>query len=364
MLGGALTMDIAVHGGPDSGPPIPHDFSSNANPLGAPESVMQAIQSADRQRYPDPHYLALRESLGQALCVPATRVLPTAGSSEAIRRLTLAAQVRGVRQVLLPQPGYGDYGSAALALGLQVQRYMSGQDLLERMSMLAEPALAWLCEPCNPTGASLPAPFWPTLAELASQRGVALALDRAYEPLRLVGQDPVPAAVADQCWQLCSPNKALGLTGVRAGHVIAPVSGLKPGLADAFEALAPSWVLSAEGVAMLQAWYQADAQAWLARSRETLALWMGSQRAALARLGWHGPPSVVPFMLAEVPARPGMPPHDASALLTHLRTQGIKLRDAGSFGLPGWVRLSAQPPSSQQALLAALLSFADRKVTP
>ena len=42
------------------------------------------------------------------------------------------------------------------------------------------------------------------------------------------------------------------------------------------------------------------------------------------------------------------------ALLAMLRQQGIKLRDATSFGLPGWFRLGVRPPESQQALWRAL----------
>lgn len=344
-----MMLPLNEHGGPDSGPPIRHDFSSNANPLGAPDEVIQAIQAANRQHYPDPDYRDLREGLAQALSIQSVRVLPTAGSSEAIRRLTLAASLRGVRQVWVPQPGYGDYRAAALALGMDVQGYASGEALLSMLTAQLGPSLVWLCEPCNPTGQSLPPSFWEALADVRHQRDVILVLDRAYEPLRLLGQDPVPAALADQCWQLCSPNKALGLTGVRAGHVIAPVDDT---VLDAVnvQALAPSWVLSAEGVAMLQAWHQPGTQAWLALSRQRLTLWMAAQQATLAELGWHCLPSVVPFMLAR-------PAHAVNSLRSH----GIKLRDASSFGLPGWVRLSAQSPHAQQALFQAL---AQMEITP
>ncbi|MDO9006435.1 MAG: aminotransferase class I/II-fold pyridoxal phosphate-dependent enzyme [Aquabacterium sp.] len=337
-----MILPLNEHGGPDSGPPITHDFSSNANPLGAPDEVMRAIQAANRQHYPDPDYRALREGLAQVLGIQPARVLPTAGSSEAIRRLTLAASLRGVRQVWVPQPGYGDYRAAALALGMDVQGYASGEALLSALTGQLGPSLVWLCEPCNPTGQSLPPSFWAALADIRHQGDVILVLDRAYEPLRLLGQDPVPTTLAHQCWQLCSPNKALGLTGVRAGYVIAPVDDVRiDGVS--VQALAPSWVLSAEGVAMLQAWHQPGTQAWLARSREMLALWMSAQQTALTRLGWHCLPSVVPFMLA----RPSQP-------VNSLRSHGIKLRDATSFGLPGWVRLSAQAPHAQQALFQAL----------
>ena len=81
-------IGVNEHGGADSGPAIAHDFSSNANPIGAPLTVLEAIRRADRHRYPDPHYRALREQLGQVLGIAPNQVLPTAGSSEAIRRLT------------------------------------------------------------------------------------------------------------------------------------------------------------------------------------------------------------------------------------------------------------------------------------
>ena len=41
--------------------------------------------------------------------------------------------------------------------------------------------------------------------------------------------------------------------------------------------------------------------------------------------------------------------------LTRLRqAHGVKLRDATSFGLPGWVRLGVRPPPSQDALARAV----------
>jgi histidinol-phosphate aminotransferase len=36
--------------------------------------------------------------------------------------------------------------------------------------------------------------------------------------------------------------------------------------------------------------------------------------------------------------------------LASLRNHGIKLRDTTSFGLPGQVRVSVQPPDAQDAL--------------
>lgn len=311
---------LAEHGGPDDGPAVAHDFSTNANPLGPPPGLWQAVQQADRRAYPEPHYRALRRRLGDE-----ARVLPTAGGAEGIRRMTLAALLTGRREVWVPQPGFGDYALAAQALRLTVRPYRRPQDICP-----SAPALVWICEPCNPTGASEAA--WPALDAL-------VVVDTAYEPLRLTGESPVLPAGA---WQLVCPNKALGLTGVRAGYLVAPTTDEVWAQAVS---LAPSWVLSAEGVALLTHWPDDDTQQWLASARTTLRDWTVAQRHLLSSFGWEQGSSCTPFWLAR-------PPHDG--LLPRLRQQGIKLRDATSFGLPGWVRVSTQPPASQQALQEAL----------
>jgi histidinol-phosphate aminotransferase len=319
-----MTPLQAEHGGPDGGPPVEHDFSTNASPLGPPPGLLAAVRAADRSAYPDPSYRALRRQLGDA-----DLVLPTSGGAEGIRRLTLAALLAGRREVWVPQPGFGDYALAAQALGLAVRSYAEPAGIRP-----SAPALVWICEPCNPTGASVAA--WPDLD------GHLIAIDRAYEPLRLHGAAPAPLHGA---WQLVCPNKALGLTGVRAGYLIAPA-------ADAVWAralsLAPSWVLSAEGVALLAHWPGADTQAWLADARARLREWTAAQRALLADLGWLQRPSCTNFWLAR-PPRPDLAPR--------LRERGIRVRDAASFGLDGWVRVSAQPPHRQAALQQALLEI-------
>lgn len=318
-----MRPQLAEHGGPDDGPPPAFDFSTNASPLGPPPVLMQAVQAADRHRYPDPHYRALRRHLGDG-----ERVLPTAGGAEGIRRLTLAAMLAGRREVWVPQPGFGDYALAAQALGLAVRPYTAPADIRP-----TTPALVWICEPCNPTGTSVPA--WPGL-------DAVVVVDRACEPLRLQGE---AAALPAGAWQMHCPNKALGLTGVRAGYLVAPAADEV--WAHALS-LAPSWVLSAEGVAMLMHSLSEATQAWLATARQQLRDWTAAQRTLLADRGWQQRESCTNFWLAR-PPRP-----DTAA---RLRERGIRVRDATSFGLPGWVRVSAQPPAAQQALRQALLDI-------
>jgi histidinol-phosphate aminotransferase len=323
-----------THGGPDALGEARHDFSSNTNAAGPLPSVQAAVADAARTRYPDPHYRALREHLGDWHGVAADRIVVAGSASEFIHRFTrAAARWGGVQRVAVPWPGYGDYAAAAAAAGLDV---LAGA----WPGRHASAGLCWITEPASPTGQALGDALD---AVLASAAPACTVLDLAYQPLRLdAGKLPPGAA---QAWQLWSPNKACGLPGVRAAYAVAPAGA--EDLARALAALAPSWVTGAEGVALLTAFAGAAAQAELAQQREVLSSWRAALAGMLRAAHWEvrDAASVTPFFVARPPCAldPGA-----------LRAQGIKLRDTTSMGLPGWLRLSAQPPAAIQALRAAL----------
>ena len=325
MTGSAVTQ--AVHGGPDAlGVPL-HDFSTNANACGPCPQALAALQQADHRHYPDPAYTALSARLAAFHGVAVERVVLAASASEFIHRISAHAARAGLRHAVLPAHGYGDYARAADAGGLA------------RVRATGQPALHWACEPASPLGTADEA-----LVQWARANAPCTGLrvlDCAYAPLRLDGR---ATAMPEGVWQLWSPNKGLGLTGVRAAYAIAPDAAQ----AAAVRALAPSWPLGADGVALLGAWVQADTQAWLTQSLATLRDWKAAQLRLCAGMGWR----VLPGSLANFfTVQP--PPGDLPAALRALRARGIKLRDCTSFGLPGHVRLGVLAPASQQALRAA-----------
>ena len=345
-------MSQRIHGGPDALGVPRFDFSTNSNACGPCPIAVSAVRQADATRYPDASYAALRAQLAQFHGVEAWRVVLAGSASEFIFRITAYVAQRaqgdngldqagessgmGRRQgrVGLPPHSYGDYLQAAQAWGLAVTPQPECAQLV------------WACEPSSPLGGAHL--VWPRERPVSAhtepvQVLSAWVLDRAYEPLRLSGQPSLTDDQLAQVWQLWTPNKALGLTGVRAAYAIAPL-GSDDAVA-ALERLCPSWPVGAHGVAMLQAWVQPDVQAWLANSLRTLRDWKAHQIDLLQALGWHCLPSEANFFCAR-PA-PGCD-------LTALRAAGIKLRDTTSFGLSGYVRLGVLPPDAQEALLAAL----------
>ncbi|WP_066706375.1 aminotransferase class I/II-fold pyridoxal phosphate-dependent enzyme [Curvibacter delicatus] len=327
---------LRIHGGPDAqGVPL-HDFSTNSNACGPCPQALAAVQGADATRYPDAAYTELRVQLAAWHGVAPERVLLAGSASEFIFRVSawVAQQTDGSggRGVWLPPQHYGDYASAAQAWGLR------------RVELAQDAQLAWACDPSSPLGQPQTG-----LAGLVATAPV-LVLDRAYEPLRLSGALALTQEQLLRVWQLWTPNKALGLTGVRAAYVIAPLGALEA--VAQLERLAPSWLVGAHGVALLQAWLQPGVQAWLQHSLATLHEWKARQLAACEALGWTCLPSHANYFCA----RPELQGEALTQALVALRAQGIKLRDTTSFGLPGHVRLGVLAPQAQDALQQAWMS--------
>lgn len=330
--------ELRIHGGPDAlGVPL-HDFSTNSNACGPCPAALAAVQGADATRYPDAGYSELRAQLAAWHGVAPERVLLAGSASEFIFRVSAWVAQQDGRKVWLPPQHYGDYAAAAQAWGLQ------------RVTQARDASLAWACDPASPQGLAQD-----HLAEMA-QTVPVLVLDRAYEPLRLDGTLALTQEQLLRVWQLWTPNKALGLTGVRAAYVIAPLGALEA--VAQLERLCPSWPLGAQGVALLQAWLQPEVQAWLKDSLTTLREWKARQITLCGSLGWTCTSSLANYFCA----RPEVQGTVLTQALAALREQGIKLRDASSFGLPGQVRLGVLAPQAQDALQRAWqLLLQDRK---
>lgn len=321
------------HGGPDAQGPVRWDFSTNANAAGPCPQAVDALARADASRYPDPDSRALRERLASWHGVATWRVLVGASASEFIQRVTAVGARIAAGAVSVPALSYGDYATAAAAWGRRVVLH----DRTDEHTAAA--TLRWYGCPGSPMGQDTPPPTEPG--------STPTVLDAVYAPLRLHGDDPWSSAARDQVFELHSPNKALGLPGVRGAYAIAPRHAAWPvdAWCDALQAAQPSWPLGAHAVALLTCWTEPDTQAWLQASRHHLRAWTASLRQGLDGLGLQPQPSVTPFLCARRPAL---------ADAAYLRSRGLAVRDTTSFGLPGRMRVSAQPPEALDALLTAL----------
>ena len=318
-----------VHGGTDSMPEPRYDFSSNANPLGPCPSVLAAVRSADVTRYPDPRYATLRATLAAHHQTTPDRIVVGAGASELILRLI--RHIGG--PVLELAPTFSEYARCARLAGRQLISVRSPDAFLRAQP--AHPGVGFVCWPNNPTGDTWPLDF----VSAASIAG-PLVVDMAYAPLCDAHHAAAIEAATTAAYRLYSPNKAFGLTGVRGAYLIAP--RIDRHLAN----LAPSWVIGCDAVALLESATEARARLWLEQGLPQVKRWRARLARSLEQLGLSVRQSPATFLLAKV--------GNAAQVTAHLRVHDVRVRDGSSFGLRQWIRLSAQPPGAQKALLAAL----------
>lgn len=328
MTRAAAPPTAPVHGGPDGRGTPAYDFSTNANALGPSPAALAALAAVDPARYPDPAYASVRAALAAMHQRTAGEVVVGGGACELIHR---AVRTAG-GPVVLEEPTFGEYRYAAAAAG-RVVRPATHLDGATRL--LPGAALAVLVVPSTPHGDVPDVDRLAAFSAAARAAGCRLLLDLAYHPLGEHRPDPPVDA-----WQLWAPNKAHGVTGVRAGYLLAPAS-------DAQRLrVAPSWVLSAHGEAFLACLPTPQARDWVRATRTTLWGWRDDLVTDLRSLGVAVDVGRATYVVAHV--------GDAAAVTDRLRRRGIAVRDATSFGLPGALRLSAQAPAARTALVTAL----------
>lgn len=164
---------------------------------------------------------------------PATQVLPTAGSKEAIFHLPMAfLDPAGARRtVVWGSPGYPTYARGT--------RYAGGVDhaviLREEdgwrldlaaldADVLARTAIAWLSYPHNPTGAVVDLGYLREQLAVARANDILLCSDECYQEMWF--DEPAPSLLeacdADLTGALAflSLSKRSGMTGYRSGAIV------------------------------------------------------------------------------------------------------------------------------------------------
>lgn len=348
---------LRVHGGTDTLGKPAYDFSTNSNALGPCPEVLTQIRLSDCASYPDPEYHHLRNALAAWHQVSPQRILFAASASEFIFRISMLVGqsafasagssatrlVSSQKKVWVPPHSYGDYVLAGRAAGLAIVDDFYNADLI------------WACEPGSPLGQNQ-AGLAQMIACLCGQSGpagdVQIVLDCAYQALRLSGNPSLNSQQRDTCWQLFTPNKALGLTGIRGAYVIAPIQAQH--WQQQLEQMAASWPLGTHAVTMLHAWTLPSVQDWLRESLTTLRDWKQRQIALCVDLGWKVEPSDTNFFCVT----PSKTIQEYRTDFLHtMRAQGVKLRHAGSFGLDPCFRMRVLSPPMQDAFYRAVKQY-------
>ena len=154
---------------------------------------------------------------------PATEIVPTLGSKEAIFGLAQVVGGPGAR-VAVTTPGYPVPARGALFAGAEVVelRLEAANGWLPDLDAVDWDGVAilWLNSPNNPTAVAAPLAFYERAAALAREHGFVLACDEAYSELWFSGDPPASALqIADRTNVLVfnTLSKRSSMPGYRLG---------------------------------------------------------------------------------------------------------------------------------------------------
>ena len=306
---------------------------------------LDALNSVELNRYPDPAASTLKAAMRSAMSVPESAgVILGNGSDELIQMIVQTVAAAG-RSVLAPEPTFVMYRQIAAVAGMEFVSIPLLPDFsLDAAATLAaikqqQPAVTFLAYPNNPTGNLFDAAT--IKAILAAAEGLVV-VDEAYAPFTDASFMPQLQG-SDNLLVLRTVSK-MGLAGLRLGLL----AGAREWLEQIDKTRLPYNIGSlnqATGLFALQHKQVFDEQAEKIRDARA-QLYAGLQ--AMPALTVF--PSDANFILFRVP------PKQADAIYQGLQQAGILIKNlhGSAAALHNCLRVTVGLPEENQAFLAAL----------
>jgi threonine-phosphate decarboxylase len=322
----------AYHGSSDD--PDLLDFSANTNPEVPPgvEDVYADAFEPSRSYPPEPPEPYRGAAAKYVGCEP-SQVVPTPGGLAAIRA-AIQTTVRAGERVLVPAQSFSEYAREVRLQGARPV-FEPADEILA--AAVAEPTLAIVCTPNNPTGEAYEADALRSFAARCREAGTAVLVDEAF--LGFTDQDSL--AGIDGVIVARSLTKLFGLPGLRAGFAVATDGHRK-------RLLAARRPWNVDTPAREVGTYCMRQHEFIRTTRDRISSERTRLREALNEQ-FEVRASDAPFLLVDVGDR------DVKAFVRALRDRGIAVRDATTFrGLDSHIRVAVRLPPENDRLLAAL----------
>lgn len=304
------------------------------SPYGASALAVAAARSAlDKvSLYPDPGRRQLIADIATSYGVAVEQVAVGNGSDELVLLSSLAVGDVSRPGVVTAGtfPGYRTCLEQAHRGSLSVPLDGALMDVPAYIAAMSQGGIAYVCNPHNPGGGTLPRAQLDSLVRAAEKTAVPLVVDEAYLEFAPLDTPQVRDYLADEApvLTLRTFSKAYGLASLRIGYAVGSAS-LIAQLRSAQEAIpfsANRMAQAAAAAALADHDFIDSVRATNAECRE----WFTGE---LARRGGRYLPSVTNFVAVAV-----TDPAEAERWLA--KKHGILVRDAGRFGFPGYLRIS------------------------
>lgn len=346
-------MDIALyHGGTSkiAGRDDVVKLSSNENPFGPGDLARLAYARAghDLHRYPPTDHAGLRAALGAHFGIDASRIICGAGSDEIISFLCQAYAGPG-DEVLYSQHGFLMYRISALAAGATPVVAPERDRTADVDALLAaankRTKLVFIANPNNPTGTMIPLEEITRLAEGLPKQAL-LVLDGAYA--EYAENYDGGAALVDQRDNVVMTrtfSKLFGLGGLRVGWGYGPQHVI-----DVLNRLRGPFNLSNMQLDIAEA--ALGDTAHIARSLSENARLRDWLAEKLNAIGVATDRSFANFVLARF-----RDAAQAEACNAALLSEGLIVRQVGSYGLPEGLRITIGDESACRRVAHVIGAF-------
>ena len=346
-------MDIALYQGGTSkiaGRDDVVKLSSNENPFGPGDLARLAYGRAghDLHRYPPTDHAGLRAALGAHFGLDASRIICGAGSDEIISFLCQAYAGPG-DEVLYSQHGFLMYRISALAAGATPVVAPERDRTADVDALLAaankRTKLVFIANPNNPTGTMIPLEEITRLAEGLPKQAL-LVLDGAYA--EYAENYDGGAALVDQRDNVVMTrtfSKLFGLGGLRVGWGYGPQHVI-----DVLNRLRGPFNLSNMQLDIAEA--ALGDTAHIARSLSENARLRDWLAEKLNAIGVATDRSFANFVLARF-----RDAAQAEACNAALLSEGLIVRQVGSYGLPEGLRITIGDESACRRVAHVIGAF-------
>jgi len=316
-------------------------LSSNENPLGISERVVEAIRQTDTSTlniYPDTFTTELRKKLSEELDVAPENLLFGCGCDEVLQ-IALQALVEKGDEVIIQSPTFPVYESILKPLGAKIKMVPLNSDFsfnLESFLEACEGKNALICNPNNPTGTIVSPEELSAILEVANY----LILDETY--YLFSGQSSLPLLKKYDNLLICrSFSKDYGLTGLRIGYGVG-----SPTLLQEMEKIRLPYNINT--LAEKAAIAALDDKDFIKKTIETIEDGRKYLTENLKKIGYKTYPSGGNFVLIQV--------EDSDSFTDSLMQKGISVRNYGRYeGFEkSYVRISVGTPEQNEKLIGAL----------
>ncbi|HHW58552.1 MAG TPA: threonine-phosphate decarboxylase [Clostridia bacterium] len=221
------------------------DFSSNINPLGAPEWIWEAVKKVDLTKYPDVQYRKLKDAIVEYVGYGKENIIVGNGAAELIHLFVRAFKIK---KPLIPSPSFLEYERTVKLNGGEPVYFRLEEEegfklnFAKLLSQIEEADALILGNPNNPTGQGVIREEIGILLKKAEILDIPVLIDEAfiefvkdykkYEALPLVKKH-------NKLFVVRAVTKFFGMPGIRLGYGIG-----SPSLIQKLEEYKEPWTVN------------------------------------------------------------------------------------------------------------------------